>query len=59
MCLPDIKFQQAENIISICVLLLKAHLFQSDDQLVDLNNIVIYPSSTMLFKVLYMTSGCS
>lgn len=41
------------------ITLLKAHLFQSDDQFVDFDDVVVYPGSTMLFKVLYMTSGCS
>lgn len=42
-----------------CNLLMLAHLFQSDDELVDLNDIVIYPGCPVLFKEVQVTSGCS
>ena len=61
ICLSGIQFQSAKLLCQVVLgnTILNAHLFQSDDELVDFNDVVVYPGSTMLFKVLHMTSGCS
>lgn len=41
------------------MLLYEAYFFQSNDELVDLNDIVIYPGCPVFFKEVQVTSGCS
>lgn len=52
----SVEWEQEAN-YGVNELFWKAHLFQSDDELVDLNDVVIYSGCPVFFEVVHMASG--
>lgn len=54
-----VLFQQRQQIFKLPCWLREAHLFQPNHELVDLDDVVIYPGCPVLFKQVQVTSGRS
>lgn len=55
----NVLFQQRQQILELPCWLREAHLFQPNHELVDLDDIVIYPGRPVLLKQVQVTSGRS